>query len=253
MERAQQAWPAFWLSLAVPGAGQLLARSWTAALWFALVAGLAASCSQAQALVASLPAAWFVSLQILLLFAVGVLSAVHARRLCLNVPRSAQHGTPTIVRCRRTRGRHVSMSIEVPTRLTPQQLWRRISDLPRFLTIDPFHERVTVMRSTPAAGVDLVLDHNAFGLRLRRVGRIVRWREGESYSVSDLSRRDAHDGFPHVFTFRIGPSNAAHRKGAVLHVEIRGTWTSRVIPMWLARLWLVGVCREHAWMLRQHL
>ena len=254
MERARLAWPAFWLSLAVPGAGQLLARSWTAAIWFALVAGVIVCLAHAAPQLATLSASLLAMLQAIALLTIGVASAAHARRLCLRRASSVGRESLATVGCQMAHGRRVSLSVEVPTALSSMVLWQRISDLPHFLTIDPFHERVVLMRRTPAAGVDLVLDHNAFGFRLRRVGRILWWREGEGYAISDLSRREKQCGFPHVFTFRIRPAaDAAHGGGAVLCVEIRGKWTSRVIPAWLARWWLVGVCREHARLLQEAL
>lgn len=244
------AWAAFWLSLAVPGTGQVLARSWTSVPWFLAVASLVGVGSTTRAdNIVLVDVARSVMLLIL-----GIASALHARRLCLRQSTVRLSRTARRVDCLSSVGRRVQLSICVTTSLSMEELWRRISDLPQFLTIDPFHERVVVMRPTPAAGVDLVLDHNAFGIRLRRVGKILWWREGEGYAISDLSRHHAHRAFPHVFTFRVGPAQDTVPSGrAVLRVDIRGKWTSRVIPAWLGRLWLVGVCREHARMLQQAL
>ena len=68
--------------------------------------------------------------------------------------------------------------MEVDSALSATQMWRQISDLPDFLTIDPFHERVTPMRAEMGAGVDLALYHNVFCLRFVRFGRILSWHEG---------------------------------------------------------------------------
>jgi len=63
------------------------------------------------------------------------------------------------------RGRSLQARIVLHTDLSVEELWTRVSDLTSFLTLDPFHDRVTLMRGKPAAGVDVVLSHRAFGLR----------------------------------------------------------------------------------------
>ncbi len=260
-------WPAFWLSLAVPGAGQLLARSWTAVGWF-LLAGLVGA-GGAQSLTYAdgvLLRGVLIAMQAAMLLAIGIASGLHARALVAPqrraFPRATEAATTARVRCQPLRGRTVRLSIEVATSHSPVELWRIVSDLPSFLTIDPFHERVSLMRSRPAIGVNLVLDHCVFGVRLRRVGRILAWREGAGFAISDLSLRGKQVGFPHVFYYRIEPSyshaqmhdgDGSSTPTAVLRVEVRGKWTSPVIPAWLGRLWLAGVCYDHARLLRQAL
>jgi hypothetical protein len=260
-------WTPFWLSLAVPGTGQLLARSWTAVIWFCGVAIIAAAFvtaladAQSYALRSVLVAA-----QAAVLLAIGVASGIHARALFAptrpNRLAKGKFSARSRVRCHRVRGRSVRLSIQVKTMHSPAELWRVISDLPSFLTIDPFHERVTLMRAQPAAGVHLVLDHCALGARLRRVGRILAWREGKSFTISDLSLHGNQVGFPHVFTYRVEPcaiqittfgDQRNDVEGSTLHIEVRGKWTSPVIPAWLGRLWLVGVCYDHARLLRRAL
>ena len=130
-----------------------------------------------------------------------------------------------------------------------EQLWAQIRDLPRFLTIDPFHDQVTLMRDQPVVGVDLVLSHNAFGRRFLRFGKIIGWREGVGYTFSDLSARGPRVGFPHVFMVSIEPQDDVSR----LTIRVRGRWTSRLIPVWLGRQWIRLVCREHARLLRKGL
>jgi hypothetical protein len=164
----------------------------------------------------------------------------------------------------------VAISLSVAE--SPEQLWKQISDLPRFLTIDPFHDQVTLMRRPPAKGVDLVLSHNAFGRRFLRFGRIIAWQEGVGYTFSDLSSHGPRVGFPHVFMVRIEPlakeppglsrrpSPPPHKfglrdepGGSRLTIRVRGRWTSRLIPVWLGRRWIRLVCREHARLLRKGL
>lgn len=245
--KTQTAWMAFWLSLLVPGAGQLAAGSPTAFGWFLASAWVGAFGIFAAVDVESHIIRWSIGLvQLAALFALGLASGLHARRCCLSRGRLPTRTLQSEVTCSPLHGRRVRLGLQIATQLSAEDLWRRISDLPAFLTIDPFHERVVLMRPRPAAGVQLVLDHNVFGVRLRRLGRILSWREGAGYSISDLSRRGGWVGFPHVFFFRIeADETAAPQEKSLLHVEIRGKWTARMIPLWLARWWLSAVCREH--------
>lgn len=95
-----------------------------------------------------------------------------------------------------------------------------------------------IPRSTEAfhpRALPIRLSHRYMGLRFERVGRILSWREGIGYAFSDLTRRGPRAGFPHVFSFRLEPVDDGHCR---LHVRVRGLWTARAIPRWLARLWL---------------
>jgi len=134
---------------------------------------------------------------------------------------------------------------------SPESLWKQVRDLPRFLTIDPFHDEVTLMRDEPEKGVDLVLSHNAFGRRFLRFGRILAWREGVGYTFSDLSAGGAWVGFPHVFMIEIEPT--AETQLLRLTIRVRGRWTSRLVPVWIGRWWILLVAREHARLLRKAL
>ncbi|MCA9267189.1 MAG: hypothetical protein KDA41_01900, partial [Planctomycetales bacterium] len=73
-------WAGFLLSLAAPGAGQLLAGSWSALLWCA-AAAVCIAAAQRAADGPLRPAAPLV--QAGLLLCVGLASAMHARRLLL--------------------------------------------------------------------------------------------------------------------------------------------------------------------------
>ena len=257
-------WTAFLLSACVPGAGQLAARSWTCLAWFALAGLIAAGFARAGQLADG--AAWLLPLQIGAGIALCLLSAEHAKRLLETGRRRDSRVCESRVSCSGGAGRQVEVVISLTVDQSPEQLWKQISDLPRFLTIDPFHDQVTLMRDEPAKGVDLVLSHNAFGRRFLRFGRIIAWQEGVGYTFSDLSSRGPRAGFPHVFMVRIEPlanellaneppglprrpSPLPHKVGlrdkpggSQLTIRVRGRWTSRIIPVWLGRQWIRLVC-----------
>lgn len=240
-------WTAFLLSACVPGAGQLAARSWTCLAWFAAAGLVAAAFARAGEIVDA--GLWLIPLQVGTGAALCLLSAEHAKRL-LEQRRPRKSGAiHSAVTCAGGRGRNVEVAIALTVNRSPESLWNQVSDLPRFLTIDPFHDDVTLMRDQPAKGVDLVLSHNAFGRRFLRFGQILSWREGVGYTFSDLSARGPRVGFPHVFMVAIEP----HPHRSRLTIRIRGRWTSRFVPVWIGRLWIWLVCREHARLLRKGL
>jgi hypothetical protein len=242
-------WTAFASSLAIPGLGQLAAGNWSCVGWLAAAIALGSVARQF-----GLPTYLAVGAMIVL----GLISAEHAKRL-LERRSIVRSGITSRVTVRRPRGRGVSIRMEVDSALSAPQMWRRISDLPDFLTIDPFHERVTPMRAETGAGVDIALYHNVFGLRFVRFGRILSWREGRSYAFSDLSRHDRpregrrhrgrRQGFPHVFFVEIIPQGDRCQ----LVITVRGKWTSRMMPVVVARLWLRWVFLEHARLLMKAL
>lgn len=240
-------WTAFMLSLAVPGSGQLLAGSATALAWFVAVALLVAVLAPLN--VDSLSPA-FSLLQLPLWLAVSFASAWHARGLLeISPPWPTSPNNRASVDCS-GRGRKMHATIRVETTCSPDELWQRLRDVSTILTIDPFHEAVTLMRDPPAAGVDVVLHHNAFGRRFDRFGRILWWREGEGFAVSDLSSRGDDRGFPHIFEYRIEHDTDGK---TALHVIVTGRWTSRFVPAVLGRWWIAAVCRYHAMLLRHGL
>lgn len=247
-------WTAFLLSACVPGAGQLAARSWTCALWFTAAVALAAGWTFADQIL-DISTAWLIPLQIAAGMALCVLSAEHAKRLLeLRQDRSpSKVVAPSICRTK-NRGRKIDIGFSLDVAHSSADLWQVISDLPRFLTIDPFHDEVTLMRDRPAVGVDLVLSHNAFGRRFLRFGRIIAWHEGTGYTFSDLSARGPKHGFPHVFMIHLRPLATLEVESKPLTrltVQVRGRWTSRLAPVWLGRIWIWLVCREHARLLRK--
>jgi hypothetical protein len=122
--------------------------------------------------------------------------------------------------------------LDVP--LSARIVWGQLRDFRRFARQDPFHATIEVAGDIPRAGANLSLSHRYAGLRIARVGRILVWREQIGYSFSDLSARGPRRGFPHIFSYRIEPRDNACR----LKIEVRGLWTARWMPHWLARVWL---------------
>lgn len=244
-------WTAFLLSACVPGAGQLAARSWTCLAWFAAAGLLVMGLTHLEKLT---DGSWIWPLQVVAGFALCLLSAEHAKRLledrhmgeCSAVVASSP------IRCRRE-GRKLEISVLLDLARSPADVWALIRELPRFLTIDPFHDKVTLMREQPALGVDLVLSHNAFGRRFLRFGKIIAWREGSGYTFSDLSPRGPKVGFPHVFMINLQPvmSQVDPMPLTRLTICVRGRWTSSLVPVCLGRLWVWLVFREHIRLLRK--
>ena len=120
-------------------------------------------------------------------------------------------------------------------RLPAASVWGQVRDFQRYARHDFFHQELNIQGDVPRRGAGLELSHQFFGFTVRRVGRIVWWREGAGYSFSDLSRRGPRHGFPHVFSYRIEAVKAGASR---LHVRVRGLWTARFVPRWAARLWL---------------
>lgn len=253
-------WTVFFMSLLVPGTGQLRAGSQTCWVWFfaaafclATVVSLSPEATQAANS----------TLQVLVLGLLGILSAEHAKRqlepgsAARPVPWPTTSGNRLQVTSMPRRGRQIDVRIELTVRRSTEAMWQRISDLRRFLTIDPFHQEIVVMRRQAAAGVDLVLRHNAFGHQFSRYGRILRWHEGRGYAFSDLSGRDPSQGFPHVFFVELEPATGSLEadEGAATRVTIaiRGKWTARWVPVAWGRWWVTRICREHGRLLRKAL
>jgi hypothetical protein len=234
-------WTAFLLSLVMPGAGQLYARRWSCLLWFLAVGLLGAVFTVVGSSTASLCGQWTV------LGLLGLASAEHAKR-CLEPRRSRDDmaSARTRVFCGPFRGSTVDLRIELEVARSPVEVWENIADLPRFACIDPFHSRIRVLGPALKAGVDLVLEHCAFGISFLRFGRLLRWREGHGYAFSDLSAHGPRQGFPHVFFVTLTPAESGDGKGTRLTVKVRGKWTARYVPLWVGQWWLRYVCSEHA-------
>ncbi|MBC7854957.1 MAG: hypothetical protein IAF94_16110, partial [Pirellulaceae bacterium] len=246
-------WTAFLLSACVPGAGQLAAGSWSCLAWFAAAGLLVAGWAYVGQILEG-PAEWLLPLQLGAGMALCLLSAEHAKRL---LEGRNQKGACSVVASSicfsQSSGRKVDIEIVLDVARSRGELWNLISDLPRFLTIDPFHDQITLMRVRPAIGVDLVLSHNALGRRFLRFGKIIAWRDGSGYTFSDLSPRGPKQGFPHVFMIDLQSLSVTPEVRPLIRltIHVRGRWTSRLAPVWLGRLWVWLVVREHARLLRK--
>jgi hypothetical protein len=241
----QNKWTAFLLSLVAPGAGQLYACHWSCLLWFLAVGLLAAVFASVDDSLASQGSKW------LGLGLLSLASAEHAKR-CLEPRRSRSDASlvRTRVFCDPFRGASVNLRIEVEVPRPPGEVWGMIADLPRFACIDPFHSRIRVLGPALKPGVDLILEHCAFGISFPRFGRLLNWHDGQGYAFSDLSAHGPRRGFPHVFFVALTPAALGDRPGTRLTVTVRGKWTARYVPLWVRRWWLRYVCAEHARLLR---
>lgn len=233
-------WAAFLLSLAVPGAGQLYARHWSCVAWFVPLVALSAG----PALLGPLGPTVAAGLTFLAAALLGLASAEHAKR-CLEPPAPGR-GVPARIDCAPGRGRMVRLLIELEVPRPLAEVWAVVADLPRFACVDPFHSRVVVLGDALRPGVQLALEHQAFGLTFWRFGRLLTWRPGHGYAFSDLSAHGRRHGFPHVFFVSVLPA-AADR--TCLRIDVRGKWTAPV-PLSVGRWWLLYVCQEHARLLR---
>jgi hypothetical protein len=117
-------------------------------------------------------------------------------------------------------------------------VWGQMRDFCRFVTLDPFHERVDFGVDAPRSGASFRLVHAFWPIRLVRHGRVLRWSEGIGYAFSDLSARGVHLGFPHVYEYRVEPAGEGTSR---LTICVRGRWTMRGCPRWLVRAWLYWV------------
>ncbi len=225
-------WTAFVLSLAVPGAGQLFAGSGTFVLWLAAVIAIAS--------LAGPVAPWAIGL-------LSLFSAEHAKR-CLELGqiRKGRGVVQSRIDCPMPRKNRVKLGIELAIPKPAAVVWAVVADLPRFLCVDPYHSRIVYLGKDRRPGLELALEHRAFGFTVWRFGRLLSWREGAGYAFSDLSARGTASGFPHVFFVGIEPTDIGTR----LSVRVRGKWTAGWIPRPLVRLWLWYVCCEHARLLR---
>jgi hypothetical protein len=125
-------------------------------------------------------------------------------------------------------------SIALP--LTARQAWGQLRDFHRYAAHDHFHAGFTIEGDVPRAGAKLTIEHRYGPFRLQRVGRIVRWREGDGYAFSDLSSRAPGANFPHVMSLRVADASG----GCVVTIRVTGRWTA-ASPRWMARLWLAWV------------
>ncbi len=239
-DRHRAKWEAFWLSLLMPGAGQLWLGRWTGLAYLGAVGVLASRPEMAPGWVWGAAGV-----------ALTLLSAERAKRR-LEVERGERSGRRSESRVidRDAPGRGIDLTIEVALDRPLAEVWVRMADLAEFVTIDPFHSRIIVMDEPLRPGATLAIEHRAFGWRFFRFGRLLWWREGVGYAFSDLSPRGRSGFFPHVFTFAADEQSDGRSR---LVVRVRGLWTSRRWPRWVGRGWFRYVAHEHARLLRKTL
>ena len=146
---------------------------------------------------------------------------------------------------------HATNSLIVPMRASV--VWGQMRDLRWFLTIDPLHARAILDSPTPGLprwprGAKLVLSHRLLGIGPDRIGRVLKWTEGCGFAISDLSKRGPRKGFPHVCCYEL------HRiddRSCQISVSVRGRWTLRMLPRFIARAWLWWVMHETSVCLRR--
>lgn len=146
----------------------------------------------------------------------------------------------------------VDASASIDLNLSTSVIWGQMRDISHFLTIDPLHFRVRVEgqeNHLPTVGTDLIIEHRFLGLGPDRRSRVLRWREGEGYAVSDLSKRGTHCGFPHVCVFELMATSETTSR---LLIAARGRWTATWIPKWMIRLWLWWVLKSTAIHITRH-
>lgn len=111
--------------------------------------------------------------------------------------------------------------------------WALVADLPSFVRHDLFHRGVTV-HGPVAPDSPITIRHGFGGLGFDRVGRVLRCDRARGVTFSDLSRRGARHGFPHVLKYRVEPVGPGR---CVLSLTVRGRWTARLSGRQMARLW----------------
>lgn len=132
--------------------------------------------------------------------------------------------------------------VQIP--LPAARVWSSMRDVERFMMDDPLHAEV-VFNSLPPphrsfVGASMTIRHRLFGIGPDRIGRILTWREGRGYAVSDLSRRGVDRGFPHICAFDLVPRDDS---SCTLTVSARGKWTATWVPRPIVRLWLWWVLK----------
>ena len=125
----------------------------------------------------------------------------------------------------------VRCSAEVELALPATSVWGQLRDFQLYARQEFFHGQIQIEGGLPRCGAQLRMSHRYAGVRVRRHGRLLIWREGAGFSFSDLSLAGPRRGFPHVLTFRLEPLG---EQGCRLHVRTNGLWTARLG----ARLWL---------------
>jgi hypothetical protein len=126
---------------------------------------------------------------------------------------------------------------ELAVPLPAAVVWGQMRDWRRFLTLDPLHAAVRVTRAgdAPPVGTEFELPHQLGPVTIRRRGRMLRWREGEGYVISDMSMRRGRVGFPHVCSYRVEEAGESECR---VYFGARGVWTARWLPRWAVKCWI---------------
>ena len=142
------------------------------------------------------------------------------------------------IRIHNRRRVHVVSTLLLP--MSAKMAWGQMRCFRYFVGLDPFHANIRSPDGSPPAkaGDAIILGHQFGPIQFDRVGRILKWREGHGYSFSDLSRNDARNGFPHIFTYALLPRGLRRCR---LVITMRGHWTYPLWPSWLIRRWFAWV------------
>jgi hypothetical protein len=132
-----------------------------------------------------------------------------------------------------SRSRRVNCEASLALPMSARQVWGQLRDFHRYASHDHFHAGIAVEGGVPRAGAALAIAHRYGPFRVRRVGRILRWREGDGFAFSDLSTRGPRAGFPHVLAIRVSDAPT----GCVVNIRVTGRWTAPT-PRWMAPVWL---------------
>ncbi len=149
---------------------------------------------------------------------------------------------------RLSRGGHVHAEEVISLDMPASAVWGQMRDFRRFLTLDPLHSDVREFGRRAIApsnaanpkGTRLTIRHRLFGIEIDRVSKVLWWREGRGYAVSDLSRRGVRVGFPHVCRYEVEADGPYRSR---LRVSATGKWTARWTPAWMVRVWMWWVMR----------
>jgi hypothetical protein len=140
---------------------------------------------------------------------------------------------------------NAAISFDLP--ISAPTLWGHMHEFQQFITHDPLHSRVLIRGRRGTAtlaspfGLELLISHRLLGVGPDRIGRIVRWREQQSFAFSDLSKRGTRVGFPHVCMYDI---KSVSDDGCRLTFAARGRWTARWVPRLVVKVWLSWVLLE---------
>jgi hypothetical protein len=133
----------------------------------------------------------------------------------------------------------VRCSHEIQLPLSDSVVWGQMRDLRRFLTLDPLHREIhwpeQNTRAIPPVGSPILIEHRLLGIGPDRLGRLLFWREGRGYAVSDLSQRGVRVGFPHICAYEV---ESCGERASAIHISVRGRWTAAWMPRATVKLWL---------------